>query len=342
MESAKSSSVPKSSSRPRHVVASLALTFGLGASLAAQDPFTTAENPFASGWKQVTSVPTTGVFANKDGRSVVAWGPQGAQISNDRGVSWSNPVVPGAFTGSANTPVISGGVGIAEAVIAGNEAYIRTYDGVVRGVDGSPRNQLWNVQAVSRLAVSGNGTLFAEQADGKTTIAVRNGAKIGEAPGRLVFAFENAAATFDGKSAYHFDGQQSKAIPIRSIDGRPPAGYPVQTGPGTSVQRANDASRWILSNKELVCETRAPEPTQILSYGPGASKQDGVLIGVLHSAKAGGTVIVSARERDGLRRNEASEGSPPDLTAVAGLGQDPNGIGRFRLLAATCPLIQPV
>jgi hypothetical protein len=35
------------------------------------------------------------------------------------------------------------------------------------------------------------------------------------------------------------------------------------------------------------------------------------------------------------RQNEASAGSPPDLTAVAGLGPDPNGVGRFRLIAAT-------
>ena len=126
----------------------------------AQDPFTTADNPFSSGWKRLTSVPVTGVFASSDGQTSIAWGTSGFQISKDRGVSWSNSVVPGAFTGSSAVPVVVGTSAVAEAVLAGQDAYIRSYDGVVRGVDGAPRNQAWNIQAVSRIAVAGNGTLF--------------------------------------------------------------------------------------------------------------------------------------------------------------------------------------
>lgn len=300
----------------------------------AQDPFTSANDPFASGWKQVTSAPVVGVFISSDGRSGITWGPSGFQITKDRGISWSNPIIPGAFTGSPNAPIISGTVGICEAVVAGQDAYVRSFDGVVRGVDGAPRNQAWGIQAISRIAVAGNGILFAESADGKATIAVVDGTKIGTAPGRLIFSFEKSVATFDGTQGHYFDGLNSHPIRIQSLDNRPPAVFPMATGPGTEVQRGSDGTRWTLSVDKLECIGRSMQPVTVLSYGPGKTKDNGTLIGVIKSEKYG-TVIVSARDNDGLKQNEATTEAPSDLTAVAGLGMDPNGNSRFRVIAAT-------
>jgi hypothetical protein len=322
---------PSATSKPSALAASL-LALALAASSAqAADPFVTADNPFASGWKSVSSMPAQGLHT--DGRTVVAWGDRGFAVSRDSGFTWSQPILPSTGpVGAAGSAPVS----IADAVVAGGgQVYVRTIDGAVRGGDGAPRNQLWNVGAISRMAVDGRGVLYAEQADGKETVAIGPTGPTGRAPGRLVAAFKDAAATWDGSRAYHFGGTTGTPISVESGDKRPPAAMAPSSGFGTSVVRDAMGGSWQLRADALVCTGVLKTSLQMLAYGAGnipAQKADAV--GLVQTQK-GVQVVVNAGQGFGNALRPIVKENPTGMQSVCQITVEENGTGRYRLLGAT-------
>ena len=302
-----------------------------GSSASAADPFGTAENPFESGWKSVSTLPVTGLHG--DGHTVVAWGDRGFSVTRDAGFSWSSAIVPssGPVGAAGSSPVA-----IADAVVAdGGAVYVRTVDGAVRGGDGAPRNQLWNVGAISRLAVDGRGVLYAEQADGKETVAIGPAGLTGRAPGRLVAAFADAAATWDGQQAYRFTGAAARPIAVTSSDKRPPAAMAPASGFSTAVMRDQRGGSWELRGDALVCTGVLKAPVQMLSFGAGnIPTQHADAVGVVRSSK-GTQVVVNAGQGFGNALRAIVKETPDALQAVSYINVDERGTSRYRLLGAT-------
>lgn len=294
------------------------------------DPFVTADNPFQSGWKSVAPLTAKGLYS--DGRMVVAWGEAGYAVSRDSGFTWTNPVQPSS--GQVGAPGASP-VAVADAVVATGEIYVRTVDGAVRGGDGVPRNPVWNIGAVTRLAVDGRGTLYAEQADGTETVAVAHGAVTGRAPGRLVGAFAAAAATWDGRTASWFDGTSHRAVEVKSQDGRPDSTMAPACGPGTDVLRDNQGGSWTLRPDALTCTGRLQTQVTVLAYGGGdIPNQKADAIGLVQTP-TGVSVVVNAGAGFGNALRPIVRDTPPGLSAVCFVRVDEHGTNRFRLLGAT-------
>lgn len=294
------------------------------------DPFVTADNPFQSGWKSVAPLTAKGLYS--DGRTVVAWGDAGYAVSRDSGFTWTNPIQPSSGHVGAPGAVP---VAVADAVVATGEIFVRTVDGAVRGGDGIPRNPVWNIGAVSRMAVDGRGTLYAELADGTETVAIARGAVSGRAPGRLVGAFAGAAATWDGRTAFWFDGASHRAIAVQSQDGRPDSTMAPACGPGTDVLRDHQGGSWNLRPDALTCTGRLQTQVTVVAYGAcDIPSQKADAIGLIQNP-TGVSVVVNAGDGFGNALRPVVRDIPLGLIAICFVRVDEHGTSRFRLLGAT-------
>lgn len=297
----------------------------LVASLSAADPFDAAA--FEDGWKQVSRTPATGI-AGDGQRNAIAWGPAGAWSTRDGGLTWTAPVLPssGPVGGPGSAPVA-----VADAVILAGGGYIRSVDGAVRGLDGSPRNQTWRIGAVTAMVADGRGLLYAETAAGVD--AIQGDRVVAHAAGRLVGAVGDGAVVVSGRDVVRLDA--AGAHRLETAAGPGPDGHQVvpHRAPPTAGILVLAGGSWRVDGGRLVALGLHPQVT-FTSFAGGQFRSGGeAMRGICVGTEAAGTaVLVGVLEGGGLRplRIETPAGSV-DVVPTS-IGGDS---ARFRLLAAT-------
>lgn len=292
------------------------------ATCAAADRF----EPTEFGWKTVDShCAYSGVYVNK--KMAVAWSEEKSfyRTSTDAGNTWGAEIRPTLH--NSNGPV--GPDMPVQCVATTKDVYIRSSAGMVYDRSGMSQNTAWNIPQISRLEVTGNDMLVAEEGAGIKTHIIKNNRVISSMPGRIIFAFDQSIFSYDGNSAYASDGNDVRKVSIQSPSSTPPDMFPLSSGPGGEVMRASDLSRWVYESGAITRTTDPSADTTVLSFGHNDNGAGGCGVMLLHRTENGESAAaifgIKAMDKTGFIDQEASKNLSMEITCVAAAGRDSYG-----------------
>jgi hypothetical protein len=279
------------------------------------------DDPFWSGYVKSSDIHgLQGVYA--DGGRAIAWTSSAYWLSEDAGNRWSDLRMPYPGLATASMPGV-----IAQCVVIGSSTWIRLADGRLLDAAGNPGNPLLGGLACSRIAVDGQGIMYAERGDGQLTVASTHGAVTAQAPGRIVAIFDRGAVVKSDREMWLLSA--AGIAPLARLQDSGPGNWPTQSGPGGAVWRDVQGAGWELDRGSLM-NTGRLHNVRVMSQGRWPWEDR--LLCLLDSN--GRIDITSSRPQDLLRSGEWMRDAPAGIVAVAGVLDPEFADSRQRLVVA--------